>query len=89
MGIEVVKKNASSVGKIETCDISNAQVWSNRNGTTLMTIPKAQDTGCYIVLVLENSGAIEHTVTMRTFELVNHLNRHSFEEINCTIELHF
>lgn len=89
MGIEVTRKNVSPAVKIETCDISNAQVWSNHNGTVLMTVPNAQDKGCYIVMVIETNGVIEHTTTMGTFDLVNHLNRYSFEEINCTIELHF
>jgi len=89
MGIEVVRKNVNPAPAIETCDICNAQVWTNSNGTTLMTIPNAQDKGCYMILVIETNGVIEHTTTMGTFDLVNHLNRHSFEEINCTIELNF
>lgn len=90
MAIEVTRKNVSPAVKIETCDISNAQVSSNHNdGTVLMTVPNAQDNGCYIILVIEKNGVIEHTTTMGTFDLVNHLNRYSFEEINCTIELNY
>lgn len=88
MGIEVIKSNVDTRNTVETCDISNAQVWSNHNGTTLMTVPNAQDKGSYLVMVLETNGVIEHTTTMGTFDLVKHLNRFLFEEINCTIELH-
>lgn len=88
MTIEVVRNKVRPGAKIETCDISNAQMWNNHNGTTLMTVPNAQDKGSYLVMVLETNGVIEHTTTMGTFDLVNHLNRFLFEEINCTIELH-
>lgn len=89
MAIEIIKTNVDTRKAIETCDISNAQVWSNHNGTTLMTVPKSEDEGCYILIVIEKNGVIEHRTTMRTFDLVIHLNRYSFEEINCTIELNF
>ena len=88
MAIEVIKTNVDTRNAIETCDICNAQVWNNHNGTRLITVPNAQDASCYTILVIEPNGVIEHTTTMGTFDLVNHLNRHSFEEINCTIELH-
>lgn len=91
MGIKVVKENVRPIDKIKTCDLSNAQVWSNHNGTTIMTIPSAlsRTKGFYFVLDVSPTGGVKHSCTMKTLELVNHLNEFSYEEINCTIELDF
>lgn len=87
MAIEVIRKSLKARAKIESGNISNAQFWRNWNNTILLTVPSRHGEGLYLLMVLESNGMIEYTASMDILDLVNHLNKHLFEEINCTIEL--
>lgn len=91
MTIEIITNNTKLNNDITESDINDAQVWGNKDGSTIMSIPGllSAATGFYIVLAILPNGAIKYGSTMRKSELVNHLNKCSFEEINCTIELNF
>lgn len=87
MGIEIIKNKVNAIGNIKESDVSSTQFWENGYGTTLMTVPYAQDELCYIMLHVESNGVIEYTSTMGTFELVNYLNRYLFKEVHAKIEI--